>query len=590
MRINLQWKLTFIICGIIIFVLAALYSYINTHLKNYLEQRIQYSLKRELVLSKDMVEDELSTGRASSNIDALADRIEKSLNLRVTIIGPDGSIKGDSEMDEKDFSSAENHLSRPEIQSALKNGFGQSNRFSTTRKTNMLYMAMPLGEKTSMGYLRLSMPLSDIESIVTKMRKIITASIFSAVILTLVLGYMISLMISKPLREMSSVARQLAKGDFSKKAYIHSGDEIGDLAAALNYMSDEIKNKMTRISYEEAKIDAVISSMFEGVILTDEKGQILMMNPALRKLFLVDAPPEGKRPIEIMRNNRVQDIVDKIIGEEKRITTEETLTNLPGEKVIRINGAPVIRKGKMEGAILVFHDITELRRLEKVRQDFVANVSHELRTPLSNIKGYAETLLHGALEDKINAKDFTSIIFRESDRLAKLLDDLLDLSKIESGKMKIVFMPTNLGNALTRVFEILKKSADDKRIKIEMAVPKDIPKVLADESRLTQVMLNLLDNAIKFTPENGSIKISASKTDGFVRTDINDTGVGIPDKDLPRIFERFYRVDKAHSRELGGTGLGLSIVKHIVQSHGGDVWVKSALGEGSTFSFTIPAA
>lgn len=234
--------------------------------------------------------------------------------------------------------------------------------------------------------------------------------------------------------------------------------------------------------------------------------------------------------------------------------------------------------------------ITELKLLEQIRQDFVANVSHELRTPLSNIKGYAETLLSGALEDKENAKDFLNIIYKESDRLSKLIDDLLDLSKIESGKMKMVFAPVEFKSIVARVIDILKKFATDKSISIDTNLPDNLPKLLGDENRITQALINLVDNAIKYTPSKGSVSISASSQDSFVRIDVKDTGIGIPKKDLPRIFERFYRIDKARSRELGGTGLGLSIAKHLVQAHGGEISVTSVLGKGSTFSFTIPIA
>jgi len=506
MKIRIQWKLTLIFCSFISIILIITYSYTSTHLKEYLEQRIQNNLKKELVLSRNIIEDELARGRTVADLG------------------------------------------------------------------------------------RLSMPLSDIESVIYRMKKIIIAAFAFAFILILVFGYLVSFMISKPLLEMSTIARSMAKGDFSKKVYVSSGDEISDLASALNYMSDEIKNKISRISSEEAKADAVISSMFEGVLLTDKKGAIITINPSLRKLFMISIPPEGRKPIEVMRSNRIQDIVDKIISEGRRITTEETLTSFSQEKVVRISGSPVVKNGNREGVILVFHDITELRRLENIRRDFVANVSHELRTPLSSIKGYAETLLHGALEDKNNAKDFINIIYKESDRLAKLIDDLLDLSKIESGKIEIMPVPSDIGIITANASAILKKYADDKHIDIEIAPSEDIPKVLADESRLTQVILNLLDNAIKFTQESGRIKITIVKKDGFVQTDISDTGPGIPEKDLPRIFERFYRVDKARSENIGGTGLGLSIVKHIVQFHGGEVWASSTLGKGSTFSFTIPAA
>ena len=590
MRLKLQWKLTLIFCILILAVLSVVYSYINTHLKDYLEQRIEYSLRKELLVSKDLLEDEIPPLRAPIDMDSLARRIGKHLELRVTIIGPDGNIRGDSEIEEKELPSVENHLSRPEILSAASTGFGKSKRFSTTRKTYMLYMATTLGAHGSQGYLRLSMPLSEIESAISKMKRIVGASTLLALILTFALGYLLSFMISKPLVKMASIARIMKEGDFSRKTYIYSHDEVGDLARALDLMAEEIKSKMSKISYEEAKLDGIISSMFEGVMLTDNKGEIVMMNPSLRKIFLIDGAPEGKRPIEILRNNKIQNLVEAIIREGSRHAAEETLARMTEEKVIRVNGAPVIKDGKIQGAILVFHDITELRRLERIRQDFVANVSHELRTPLANIKGYAETLINGALQDQINAKEFTEIIYRESDRLAKIIDDLLDIARIESGKMSMTFLPVEVGPVIKKVREVLRKSTIDKSITITLSIPDGISKILADEGRFSQILLNLVDNAIKYTPENGSVNIGAFELDGFIRIDVKDTGVGISEKDIPRIFERFYRVDKARSRELGGTGLGLSIAKHLVQAHGSEIWLKSTQGKGSTFSFTIPKA
>ena len=262
----------------------------------------------------------------------------------------------------------------------------------------------------------------------------------------------------------------------------------------------------------------------------------------------------------------------------------------PEEMILSVHAAPVIRKGSPEGAVLVFYDITNLRQLEKVRRDFVANVSHELRTPISSIKGYAETLLDGALEDKENARDFLKIIYSDSDRLARLINDLLDLSRIESNKFEMTLKPCPLKPIVTRVTGGLQKQAQDKEITVKIEIAEDFPYILADEARIAQVLLNLIDNAIKYNQQKGIITISAKERHGFVQVDVSDTGIGISDKDLPRLFERFYRVDKARSRELGGTGLGLSIVKHIVSAHHGEVSAQSILGQGSTFSFSIPKA
>jgi two-component system phosphate regulon sensor histidine kinase PhoR len=264
---------------------------------------------------------------------------------------------------------------------------------------------------------------------------------------------------------------------------------------------------------------------------------------------------------------------------------------MPEEKILLVHATPVIQEERTEGAVLVFHDITELRKLEKIRQDFVANVSHELRTPISNIKGYAETLLEGAVHDKENVEDFIQIISSNSEHLANLINDILDLSKIESGKLEMERKPCNIYPLAQKIVSGLQRQADDQQVTIEINIEKDLPKILADEKRLAQVLLNLIDNAIKYNKKGGKVIITAHKKNThFIQVDISDTGIGISENDLPRVFERFYRIDKARSREMGGTGLGLSIVKHIVQAHGGDVSTSSILGKGSTFSFTIPRA
>ena len=590
MKIKLSWKLTSIFCLIIFSVLSVVYFYISCHLRDYLEQRIQYNLKRDLLLNKDLLENELKDNIDSSDTPTLAKRIGGSLGVRATIINAAGIVKGDSEIDDKDLGNIENHITRPEIQDAIKYGFGESRRFSTTKRTDMLYMAAPLKGEKMLGFLRLAIPLSEIGLVESEIQKIVAAALSLGIMLTIALGMIISIMISKPLSEMSSIAKKMAKGDFSKKAYSRSNDEVGDLAISLNFMAEEIKSKIEKVSYEEAKLDAVISSMFEGIMLTDEKGHILMLNPSLRKLFLVDSPPEGKKPIEVLRNNGIQDMVDNIIRGRQSMTREDKFPYLSEERTILINGAPVIKEAAMHGVILVFHDITEIRRLERIRQDFVANVSHELRTPLSNIRGYAETLLDGAISDEANSREFTQIIYRESERLSSIIDDLLDIAKIESGKMNMVFMPIELKTVVKKAVDVLKNSAAGKSINVQLHIPDTLPRIKADEGRLTQAMLNLLDNAIKYTPEDGSVDIYAAKKDAYISIEVTDTGIGIPEQDQPRIFERFYRVDKARSRELGGTGLGLSIVKHIVQAHGGEVGVRSVLGRGSTFSLTIPIA
>jgi two-component system phosphate regulon sensor histidine kinase PhoR len=363
-----------------------------------------------------------------------------------------------------------------------------------------------------------------------------------------------------------------------------------DIKTDLTQTEAKLDNYIEEEGTGQAKFDGILASMAEGVLVIDSKGEIVLMNPSLRKTFLIDQTPEGKRPLEVIRNVKIQEIVERTLQNKEKIISEELTLTVPEERFLKVNAVPIEWDGENEGAILVFHDITELRRLERIRQDFVANVSHELRTPISSIKGYAETLLDGAIDDKENLRKFVEIIDRDSQRLAGLIDDLLDLAKIESGKMKMTLQSLDIREVIRRTLSIIEKQAQAKSLDISCEFPENVPEVLGDETRLSQVVLNLLDNAIKYTPQGGQIGIEVLAADPFVQVNVADTGLGIPDKDLSRVFERFYRVDKARSRELGGTGLGLSIVKHIVQSHGGEVWVKSQLEKGSIFSFIIPQA
>jgi two-component system phosphate regulon sensor histidine kinase PhoR len=588
MKIKLHWKLTFIFCFVVVFAISAGYFNLDSHLKSYVESNLENNIKHQLALGKDLLETNLEDKTTPVDFQALALQMGNALGLRTTIIALDGKVLGDADLTREQLLTVENHANRPEVKEALSSGLGVSKRFSYTVKKYMLYTAIPFGREKSEGVLRFSVPLHDIEILQAKMRRVVGVSIVGILLLSLGLTFLVSMFVSRPLSEMSAVAKAMAGGDFSKKAVIHTNDEIGELAHSLNSMSQDLKDKIGKVDSERAKLDLVLSSMFEGVIVTDSSEKIILMNPSLRKIFFVDTNPEGKKPLEVIRNTAVQDIVDRIIQGKQGLATEEITVNVPEEKMLKVNGVPIVRNNEFEGAILVFHDITELRRLEQIRQDFVANVSHELRTPISSIKGYAETLLEGALEDKDNAKEFISIIYQDSNRLASLINDLLDLSKIESGKMKMNFVQLDAVSIIRRAITVIENQAKVKSISFKLNLAPELPKIKADETRFSQVMINLLDNAIKYTPENGSVTVTAKVVNNSLQVDIEDTGIGISEKDLPRIFERFYRVDKARSRELGGTGLGLSIVKHIVQAHGGQVWVKSELGLGSTFSFTIP--
>ena len=398
----------------------------------------------------------------------------------------------------------------------------------------------------------------------------------------------VSLFIPRILREIAAWAESFADGDFSRRISLSARDEMEELADSLNSMSRQIQSRMEESIADKSRLEAVFLSMFDGVMVIDGRGAIVLMNQTLKEFLQVETEVTGKKPLEVIRNIDIQDLAGRVLASRGRLESREITLLHPQEKVLLAHATPVLREEAIDGAVLIFHDITELRRLEKVRQDFVANVSHELRTPVSTIRGYAETLLEGALEDKAHAREFLRIIYDDAERLTKLINDLLDLSRVESGKMKLALEEGALEAVIDRVLAGMNKEAGKNSVTLKKDVSSRLAGIRIDEAAIAQVLLNLVENAVKYNKAGGSVTVGARETPRSIEVSVSDTGIGIPQEDIPRIFERFYRVDKARSRDLGGTGLGLSIVKHIIQAHGGDITVESKVGSGSSFRFTLP--
>jgi len=395
----------------------------------------------------------------------------------------------------------------------------------------------------------------------------------------------------RTLSEMAEAARRLAGGDYSARARNLPGGAAGRLGTALNDFAARVQETVEELSRDKAQLSAVLDQMTEAVVAVNASGAVLVVNPALSRLLGIDADAaRGRRYIETLRHNGIVGLIGAVLKGAKPVAQEVRLF-APEELVFDAHAAPLMQDGRVAGALLVLHDITRLRRLEQVRRDFVANVSHELRTPLSSIKGYAETLLAGAINDRENRLDFVRTIEDHANQLTKLVDDLLDLSAIESGHRAPRKSAIDLPAVLAEIARGFAPIAEERRMNLEVAAaPANLPRASADPDQLRQIVANLLDNALKYTEPGGSVSVSAEAWKGGVRVSISDTGVGIPEQDLPRVFERFYRVDKARSREAGGTGLGLSIVKHLVEAQGGEVSVESRQPGGSSFRFTLPAA
>lgn len=408
------------------------------------------------------------------------------------------------------------------------------------------------------------------------------AAVLGALLLSAVVGILLSRSLKHSFERIREVIHRIAQGDFSKRLYRMPQDEIGALARAVNAMADGLEKQVTELKGERDQLTTILDGMVEGVLVTDEKGEVLLVNPALVSMLYLEGPCAGKTVLECLRNAEVNDAVEKALTE--RVPQEQEIAILVGgeERNVVVHSAPLV-----SGSVSVFYDVTNIRRLENVRKDFVANVSHELKTPLTCIRGYAETLRHGALADPEASKRFVEKIETNATQLQNLVEDILQLSQIESGRLEINVVPTNLKPVVAAVCEEFAEMARAKGLALRNGVEKDMT-VPADPQAFRQILTNLVENALKYTPDGGTVTVFAKARDALCRITVTDTGIGIPEKELPRVFERFYRVDKARSRKLEGTGLGLAIVKHLVQAHGGEVGVKSELGKGSEFWFTIP--
>jgi len=374
---------------------------------------------------------------------------------------------------------------------------------------------------------------------------------------------------------------------FTYKISIDSKNESDKLVATLNKMAKKLEDKINEIEIKNQHLVAILESMVEGIIVVDKTSRIVSVNITVENIFSISKKNlEGKIFLEVIRNNDISDIISAVLKKGEFTSCELTLV-WPVQKIFQINASPIFEKGIVNGCLLVIHDMTEIRKLETMRRDFVANVSHELKTPLTSIKGFLETLLEGALDDKENNRHFLIIMQNHTERLNKLVDDLLSLSHLESKEILLKKDFFSLYQQVAKVITNCGAQLKKKKIEIKNELPVDLS-VNADRDKIEGVVTNLIDNAIKFNIESGTIRIYSQDQNGNIKIIIEDSGIGIPEKDMPRIFERFYRVDKARSTELGGTGLGLSIVKHIVELHGGNVGVESVEGLGSKFWFTLP--
>ncbi|MDD3927788.1 MAG: ATP-binding protein, partial [bacterium] len=505
----------------------------------------------------------------------------------VTVLDAGGGVRADSLADPAPM---DNHRNRPEIRQALQGETGRSRRYSNTLRRDMLYVALPLMRDGSIaGAVRLALPAADIRSAQHHVRTILLGSLLLSSVLAILLGFVFARSIVRPLEQIGAAGRSLAAGNFQTALDISTGDELQQLAETFKSMSTQLAQLVEQISSERDQMGTILENMADGIVVIDDEGRIEIINDAAVRILALRQPGgevRGGHFVTLTGNYELAGMLSEVRRDGHPLSREVELLYPLGTQVLAYF-SPVSGQSHDGRIVIVLHDITRLRRLESVRQEFVANVSHELRTPLASIKAMVETILGSGKGDVQVTDRFLGNINQEIDRLNNLIADLLQLSRIESAAVAMHREETDLSSLIGETLEQFASKASELQVDLEGNIDHNL-KITGDASRLKQVMINLIDNAVKFTPAGGRVSVSGRREDDRVVISVSDTGAGIPQADLDRIFERFYRVDKARSRVMSGTGLGLSIVKHIVESHNGSISVDSREGHGSVFTVSLP--
>ncbi len=577
MRLGIRAKLFIAVFALIVLVIGVTGVVSIIRIKHNLVDRTERELKRHARVAGMIV----SSRPSLSEADALADRLGDLFDARVTIVLANGMVVGDSEMDRDDLGRLENHGDRAEIAQALAAGTGRATRYSSTLDLEMLYLAAAFDQRGRRGVVRVSKPLRDVSVAVTELQRIMVIACLIGLVLAAVMTGVASQLFSRRLKRLVTFAEEMVSGERRGEVYDASRDELAGLAGSLNTLATKLESHFAILADQRDQFEAVLDGMNEAVVALDENSHVTLINRAGIMLLGITGEPAGKGLMESVRTPALLEIASAA----ERGQDETAEFDLKGERKARIFARAT--RLKTGGAVIVLQDVSELRRLERVRRDFVSNVSHELRTPISIIQANAETLRDGALEDREVAVRFLSSLIDNTERLSNLLSDLLDISRIEEGKYALKTVSVPLGRALHRAAAALETKAIDSASSIKVEQTEGL-QVQADPRALDQVLFNLLDNAVKYSGQGGRVIMRATRLpNDLVRIEVEDNGPGIEPKDRERLFERFFRVDKGRSREMGGTGLGLAIVKHLVQAMNGRVGMEPASPNGSVFWFIL---
>jgi two-component system phosphate regulon sensor histidine kinase PhoR len=584
---KLVWRLFFSYIFIALGALAVAGWYFVQSLDAFFEEQTAFDLFERARLLENQIAPYLDPLQPAA-VDAICKQSGKASETRFTFILPSGSVIGDTWETPRNM---DNHANRPEVAGALANGKATSRRFSNTLKQNVVYAAVAVKKDSQpIGLVRAAIPLSRMEAQLSRVRNEFWAIGGVVALLALGVTLTISRQFGRKMDELKQGAARLAEGELAHRLAIPDSEELAGLAESLNRMAAQLESRLQTVVSQRNQLDAVLSSMLEGVIAVNRDERIISVNQAAARWFDIDAEKVRGRSIpEAIRNLAIQKFVTRSLKSRTPVEDDVTVYR-NGERILNIKSAPLLDVGPEPiGMLIVFSDVTQLRRLEDMRRDFVANVSHEIKTPLTAIKGFVETLHQHPVESPEESNRFLGIISKHVDRLNTIIEDLLMLSRIENEgeRGEIKHEKSRLRDILHNAVQICRPRADEKRIRIELGGDEGLS-AMVDPVLLEQAVVNLLDNAVKYSDPEKSVRILARTVEHEIQIQVQDHGIGIEKKHLPRLFERFYRVDKARSRALGGTGLGLSIVKHIAQAHGGQVTVDSTVGEGSVFTIHLP--
>ena len=578
---SIQWRITFSFVLLIVVSMGMLGLYLANSTRSSQLDNLRSQLENEARITAEASSPGFLSQDKKGVLDALTKRLGEQTDTRVTLIALDGTVLGDSE---EDPATMENHATRPEIRDALSTGSGESTRYSTTLGQKMMYVAVPISHQGEvLGIARVSLPLTAVESLVHRVTVSIIAATAIAALLGILAAWVIARITTRPIRKLTIASRKIASGELEQKITIEARDEVGELAHAFNEMSSKLKEMVETISGDRARLATILDNMADGVIMTDIEGNISMANNAAGKLFEIKNTDMANRHlIEVVRDHEIDEVLKLCLKTAE--TQSAQYESGTSKRYLRVIAIPIAHD-ELSDSLLLFQDLTELRNLQTTRRELIGNISHEFRTPLAGIKAMVETLRDGAVDDKKVARDFLTRMDDEVERLTQIVAELTEFSRIETGKAELSLEPVNLNLLIEEVIIQLSHQVERQQLSVDKKLAADLRSVQADKERVRQVVVNLIHNAIKFTSPGGKITVATQTHGGSVTVDISDTGIGIAKNDLPHIFERFYKVDRARSG--GGTGMGLAIAKHVVEAHGGKIRVQSEEGKGSTFSFSL---